>query len=143
MESYERRNRIREALSVRNMKQVELAEKIGVPKGTINNWLNNRYQPKQKALLSMAKVLDVSEMWLAGYDTPMERPAEQKKADALTDALLFMRTNDDVSAAVMRMCNDDNFKKLVVDITKLNDVSINTISSLVSQLVETKNKYQN
>jgi DNA-binding XRE family transcriptional regulator len=125
------------------MKQVELAEKIGVPKGTINNWLNNRYQPKQKALLSMAKVLDVSEMWLAGYDTPMERPAEQKKADALTDALLFMRTNDDVSAAVMRMCNDDNFKKLVVDITKLNDVSINTISSLVSQLVETKNKYQN
>lgn len=142
MENYERRNRIREALVIRNMKQVELAEKVGVPKGTINNWLNNRYQPKQKALLLMAKVLDVSEMWLAGYDTPMERPAEQKKADALTDAFLFMRTNDDVSAAVIRMCNDEEFKKLIVDITKLNDVSINTISSLVSQLVETKNKYQ-
>ena len=91
----------------------------------------------------MAKALDVSEMWLAGYDVPMERPAEQKKADTLTDALLFMRNDSDVSAAVIRMGNDEKFKKLVVDITKLNDVSIDTISSLVSQLVETKNKYQN
>ena len=90
----------------------------------------------------MARVLDVSEMWLAGYDTPMERPVEQKKADVLTDALLFMREDSDVTAAVMRMCSDESFRKLVVEMTKLNDVSINTISSLVSQLVETKNKYQ-
>ena len=143
MSNYERRNRIREALAIRNMKQVELAEKIGVPKGTINNWLNNRYEPKQKPLLLMAKVLDVSEMWLAGYDTPMERPAEQKKADALADAFIFMRKDAEVNDVVTRMLNDESFKKLVVDIMKLNGESVNTISSLVSQLVDTKNKYQN
>ena len=30
MENYERKNRIREALAIRNMKQAELAEKVGV-----------------------------------------------------------------------------------------------------------------
>jgi len=143
MEQYERQNRIAEALRIRCMKQIELAEKTGLSKGSINSWLRQRWQPKQPAILAMAKALDVSEMWLAGYDVPMERKAEQKKADVLTDALLFMRNDSDVSAAVIRMCNDEEFKKLVVDITKLNDVSIHTISSLVSQLVETKNKYQN
>lgn len=143
MEQEEMKNRIAEALRIRNMKQVELAEKTGLSKASINSWLRQRWQPKQPAVLAMAKALDVSEMWLAGYDVPMERPAEQKKADTLTDALLFMRNDSDVSAAVIRMGNDEKFKKLVVDITKLNDVSIDTISSLVSQLIETKNKYQN
>ena len=77
------------------MKQVELAEKAGVPKGTINNWLNQRYQPKQKALYKMAQVLDVSEMWLAGYDCPMERSEMQKKNDALTDIVVRLRTDEE------------------------------------------------
>ena len=92
--NYEKRNRIREALQIRNMKQVELSEKTGIPKGTINNWLNQRYQPKQKSLLSLAKALDVSEMWLAGYDVPMERPVEQKKSDELAQLIHSMRKDE-------------------------------------------------
>ena len=68
MTSYERKNRIAEALTLRGMKQVELVEKSGIPKSSINNWISQRWQPKQEALYKMAKALDVSEMWLAGYD---------------------------------------------------------------------------
>lgn len=139
----EMKNRIAEALRIRNMKQVELAEKTGLSKASINSWLRHRWQPKQDALLKMAKALDVSEMWLAGYDIPMDRPAEQKKADVLTDALLSMRDDMNISYSVVRMSNDEDFKDLVIDITKLNNANIQRIKAYVEQLVETKNKYQN
>lgn len=79
MTTYERKNRLREALDIRGMKQVELVEKTGIKKSSINNWLAQRWQPKQDAILKMAKALDVSEMWLAGYDCAMERQETKEK----------------------------------------------------------------
>ena len=115
------RNRIREALQIRNMKQVELSEKTGIAKGTINNWLNNRYQPKQTPLVKMAKALDVSELWLAGYDVPMERPVEQKKSDELAQLIHSMR-------------KDEELKNLFISICSLTGEQRKTIKSLVSEL---------
>ena len=119
--NYEKRNRIREALQIRNMKQVELSEKTGIAKGTINNWLNQRYQPKQKSLLSLAKVLDVSEMWLAGFDVPMERPVAQKKSDELAQLIHSMR-------------KDEDLKNLFISICSLTGEQRKTIESLVNEL---------
>ena len=115
------RNRIREALQIRNMKQVELSEKTGIAKGTINNWLNNRYQPKQTPLVKMAKALDVSELWLAGYDVPMERPVEQKKSDELAQLIHSMR-------------KDEELKNLFISICSLTGEQRKTIESLVNEL---------
>ena len=119
MDSYERKNRIREALSVRNMKQVELAEKSGIPKGTINNWLNQRYQPKQKSLLKLARALDVSEMWLAGYDVPMERPQAQIK-------------NDELVQLIFEIKEDKDLQELFTSIISLTKVQYNAVKSIVN-----------
>ena len=119
MDGYERKNRIREALSVRNMRQVELAEKSGIPKGTINNWLNQRYQPKQKSLMKLAKVLDVSEMWLAGYDVPMERPQAQIKNDELVQLILEIK-------------EDEDLQELFTSIISLTKVQYNAVKSIVN-----------
>lgn len=121
MTDYERKNRIREALSIRGIKQVELAEKTGIAKGTINNWLNNRYQPRQKSLMILAKALDVSEMWLAGYDVPMERPVAQKKSDELTQLIFEIK-------------EDEDLKDLFSSICSLNGDQRQTIKSMVSEL---------
>ena len=88
---YKRENRIREALSLRGMKQVELCEKTGIKKSALNNWLSQRWQPKQEPLYKMARALDVSELWLAGYDIPMERPAKQKEAEELADIIVGIK----------------------------------------------------
>lgn len=125
MEKYERHNRIGEALSLRNMKQVELAEKGKFNRGTVSNWIKNKYQPKQNAIAVMAQILDVAELWLAGYDIPMERAPEQKKADALIE--LFNRLR-----------SDEELKQLVYNIIDLDENNYQMIKSLVSQLVETK-----
>lgn len=105
MDKYERRNRIREALAIRNMKQVELCEKTGIKKSSINNWLGQRWQPKQEPIMKMAKVLDVSEMWLAGYDVPMERPVEQKKSDDLVQLIHSIRKDEGLKHLFISICN--------------------------------------
>lgn len=121
MDKYERRNRIREALAIRNMKQVELCEKTGIKKSSINNWLGQRWQPKQEPIMKMARVLDVSEMWLAGYDVPMERPVEQKKSDDLVQLIHSIR-------------KDEGLKHLFISICNLTDEQRKTIKSMVTEL---------
>lgn len=117
--TYERKNRIEQALNIRNMKQVELVEKTGLSKGSINHWIKQRYQPKQNAIMKMAKALEVSEMWLAGYDVPMERPAAQIKNDELVQLIYEIKENEDL-------------KDLFSDICKLTNVQRNAIKSIVS-----------
>lgn len=65
--------RLKEALSIRNMKQSELAARTGIGKSSISTYLSGAYVPKQKNIYKMAQVLDVSEAWLMGLDVPMEK----------------------------------------------------------------------
>lgn len=123
MENYERNNRIAEALNMRGMKQIELAEKTGISRGTINNWLKNKYQPKRVPLMKMAQALDVAELWLAGYDVPIERAPEQKQADALVELFKQLRS-------------DAEFKELVFKIRTLSPENYRTIKHLVDQLAD-------
>lgn len=127
MDKYERKNRIREALSIRGLKQVELAEKSNISKGTINNWLAQRYQPKQQALMTLARILDVSEMWLAGYDVPMERPEAQQKNDELVQLINEIRKNEELKDLFISICSlsgdqKKTIKSMVSELTKLNSV---------------------
>ena len=120
---YKRENRIAEALSLRGMKQVELCEKTGLKKSSINGWIKQNWQPKQDSLYKMAKVLDVSEMWLAGYDVPQERTREQHKVDDLT-------------VLINEMQNNDRVKNLFINISRLSSDQFNTVESIVNELVK-------
>lgn len=64
--------RIREAMRVRGMRQTDLAEKSGIAKGQLSEYVNGKFDPKQKNIYSMAKVLRVRPDWLMGLDVPME-----------------------------------------------------------------------
>lgn len=65
-------NRIKQALIIRNMKQAELCRLANVPKSSLSLYIKGAYEPKQDKLYAMAEVLEVSDMWLMGYDVPME-----------------------------------------------------------------------
>ena len=117
------KNRIREALALRNMRQVDLVEKTGLDKGAINHYVNNRYQPKQNALFAMAKALDVNEIWLAGYDVPMDRNVVDKNSR-------------EVAALFDRILRDKALYDLTLNITKLNDSQLTIIKNMVNELVK-------
>lgn len=65
--------RLKEALKKENMKQTELCQVTGLDKGAVSCYISGRYEPKSDAINKMAIALNVSEMWLWGYDVPMER----------------------------------------------------------------------
>lgn len=53
----------------------------------------------------MGKALDVAEMWLAGYDIPMERPVAQKENDQLFDLVERIKKEKDFRQLIMRISN--------------------------------------
>lgn len=59
------------ALSMKNMKAVELSETSGVSKGSISQYLNGSHAPSNINAGKMAKVLDVNPLWLMGFNVPM------------------------------------------------------------------------
>lgn len=109
MNEYKRENRIAEALSIKGWKQVDLVERTGIAKSSINAWVKQNWQPKQKSLMKMAKVLGVSEMWLAGYDVPMERPIAQIKNDELVRLISEIRKDSDLQCLFLSILNVNDF----------------------------------
>ena len=73
-------DRIKQALELRNMKQVELVAKTGIDKSQISSYLSGKYKPKQENLSLIAMALEVDEYWLMGQDVPMERVVTGEEA---------------------------------------------------------------
>lgn len=65
--------RLREAMRVRGMKQIELVRRTGIGKSSICQYLKGEYEAKQANVHLIADALDVNEDWLFGTSDEMER----------------------------------------------------------------------
>lgn len=64
--------RLKEAMLMRDMKQVDLAIKTGLGKSAISQYLSGKVTPKQDKIHILAKALSVDELWLMGIsDSPV------------------------------------------------------------------------
>lgn len=81
MKKSETKDRIKEALEIREMKQAELVEKTGIDKGQMSSYISGKYKPRQNNLHLIAEALSVDEAWLMGYDVPMERINYEEQYD--------------------------------------------------------------
>lgn len=72
MKKAETKDRIKEAMEIREIKQSELVEKTGIDKGQMSSYLSGKYKPKQRNINLIAQALSVDEAWLMGYDVPMD-----------------------------------------------------------------------
>ena len=113
-------DRIKEALAMRKMRQADLVRATGIDKGSISYYISGKYEPKNEAVYKMAKALNVADMWLWGYDVPMERPLSQKQADELADI-------------VERIKKDQDFKSLVLSLDHLNPDQLELIKGMIEQ----------
>ena len=64
--------RIRYAMAVKNVKQIDLINITGIDKGSFSSYVSGRYEPKQHKVHLIANALNVNEIWLAGYDVAMD-----------------------------------------------------------------------
>jgi len=82
----ETHERLREALRESSKTQTDLVKETGIDKGSMSSYFKGRYEPKLPAIIKLAAALNVSEMWLWGYDVPKE-PETEKAATNDGDGL--------------------------------------------------------
>lgn len=102
-------------------RQADLVRETGIDKGALSHYLKGRYEPKQDVIYKLAVALNVSEMWLWGYDCPKGRTVEQKNNDIISDAVVKMRT-------------DDDFLSLVESLLLLDDEKLSIVKQMASAL---------
>lgn len=94
MRKFETSDRIRQLMSEKNWKQVDIInnskpyqEKLGIKlgKSALSQYVNGVQAPDQKKLALLALTFDVSEAWLMGYDVPRERESKPEQQYTETD----------------------------------------------------------
>ena len=107
MKKAQLRDRLREAIIMRNMKAVDLCAKTGIPKSAISYYVAGKSEPRSERLYLLAKALDVSEAWLMGYDVEISRTETQKTNDTLSDIVLKLRSDKELMLTVEKLCQLD------------------------------------
>lgn len=66
------KERLLEAMKVRQMTATELANKSGLAKSSVSRYLSGENIPRSIAIGKMATALDVSPAWILGYNLTMD-----------------------------------------------------------------------
>lgn len=74
MKNPETAKRLQEALTAKDMIPQELADKTGIGKASISQYLNGQHKPSNLSAGKIGKILDVNPLWLMGFDVPMQKP---------------------------------------------------------------------
>ncbi len=75
--------RLRKALSDLNMKPQELADRSGVSKASISQYVNGSHAPSNISSGKMSKILNVNPLWLMGFEDVSAFPASPEKSDSI------------------------------------------------------------
>lgn len=111
--------RLRIAVEKSGKTQAEIVRETGINKASLSRYLKGAYAPKSTALYKLALALDVSDIWLEGYDVPMERSRKQKEIDFKNNLYKQISQDMDLLKTISQYYNlPDEKKKLVRDLVE-------------------------
>ncbi len=113
--------RIAEAMQEVGKKQIDISRETGLSHSTISRYLSGAVEPRQDATHKLAVCLNVSELWLWGYNVPKSRTAEQKK-------------NDDLVQVIAKLRTDPEFFEVVSSLASLPTAEYESIKNLLNAL---------
>lgn len=91
------KDRLKKAMIDKDYRQVDVVEKyaefcqkkgitdLKLPRSQLSMYLSGKFEPSSPRIAILAKVLDVSEAWLIGYDVPKGTPSLDLQLDALVE----------------------------------------------------------
>ena len=125
MKKSEVKDRLKEAMDIRGLKQADIVEKGKIDKGQLSSWLSGKYKPRQNNISKLSEILSVDEAWLMRYDVPMERstPKEfQHGAEQYnnTHKQYMLSQNESTLISEYRKLNNTGKKKLISTAREMN-----------------------
>ena len=127
MSKAELKDRLQEALYLRDKKSVDLVRDLKIPKSAISQYLSGKSQKMDSERLHLiCKYLDVSEPWMMGYDVPKERNITEKTN----------KKNNAIADIVARMRTDEDFLSLVESLSRMDAEKIAVFKQLLSTFLK-------
>lgn len=115
------KTRFNKAISMQNIKPIDLANKTGLSKSTISHYMSGYTKPKSDKLYILAHALNVNPTWLMGFDVPIERNSQ-----AVSGEITLYNVH----------CETRNEADLILTHRKLTDLSKKKVESYISTLFD-------
>ena len=116
--------RIKEAMEATGKRQADISRETGIDKGALSRYVKGTYEPKQDVVYKLAKALNVSEMWLWGYNCRKERTEVLKqKTDIAVDI-------------VIRLGNDQDFCEAVEMLNTLDAQQLSSVKAMLRSFLQ-------
>lgn len=116
--------RLKEALNDKKMKPQELSNLSGVNKSSLSQYINGSHTPSNISAGKIAKVLDVSPLWLMGFPDAAKIDVEELKTELIVTRLEYVQVPDEqeeeCSLYEKKM---DYLEAKIKDIEKINEKS--------------------
>ena len=82
--------RLKEALKRNQMSQSKLSDLTGISNAAISEYISGKYEHSRSRISEVSDILKVSEVWLMGYDVPMEKETLKKETQkSKTDEIVL------------------------------------------------------
>lgn len=110
------KERLSEAMKIRQLKAIDLAEKLKVSRSTISQYLSGKVVPKRDRLVEISNILTVNPTWLMGLDVPMDNIVPAHLQSAYIDELNKLKdnyyTNDETAQIAQEIFENKDMRVL-------------------------------
>lgn len=81
-------SRLKQALSIKGMKQTDLAALMETGRSTVSQWINGRNGTSSGTAYQIAKKLNIDPAWLIGADVPYASFSESENTDNTSNEII-------------------------------------------------------
>lgn len=110
------KDRLKQIMSERKISQSELSRRTGIGRNSISDYLNGKYEAKQDKVFELAKVLNVNEAWLMGFDISKNRKIENNDITSIYNKLTPPRQHNVLNYANSQLDEQNSKGDNIVDI---------------------------
>ena len=94
--------RLIEALKIRDIRPVDLATKINASRAIVSQYMSGKFTPNHEKISELAEALNVNEVWLMGYEVPMDEEIEIIDEKGFLEMLDIWLVDDAVPIEIKR-----------------------------------------
>lgn len=128
------KNRLKQIMSERNISQSELSRRTGIGRNSISDYLKGKYEAKQDKVFELAKVLNVNEAWLMGFDICKDRIINDNDITTVYNQLTPPRQHNvlDFANHQLELQNSTDDNVIDLDTYKNENTTLTDVNGYVS-----------
>lgn len=128
------KNRLKQIMSERNISQSELSRRTGIGRNSISDYLKGKYEAKQDKVFELAKVLNVNEAWLMGFDICKDRVINDNDITSIYNKLTPPRQHNvlDYANHQLELQNSTDDNVIDLDTYKNENTTLTDVNGYVS-----------